>query len=76
MYRHPAVKIVREKAELIVRRLFDAYLADPKTMPRDWAAKASDGERARAVADYIAGMTDRFAAQEHARLFDGPMDLR
>jgi dGTPase len=76
MYRHPAVRRVRDKAEMIVRRLFDAYLADPSTMPRDWAAKAGEGERARAVADYIAGMTDRFATQEHARLFDGPMDLR
>jgi dGTPase len=45
-------------------------------MPPDWAAKARQGERARAVADYIAGMTDRFAIAEHARLFDGPPDLR
>jgi len=45
-------------------------------MPRGWAAKAGEGARARAVADYIAGMTDRFAVQEHARIFDGPMDLR
>ena len=73
---HPAVKRVRENAETIVRRLFEAYLADPSMMPRDWAAKAGEGERARAVADYIAGMTDRFASQEYARLFDGPMDLR
>jgi dGTPase len=45
-------------------------------MPPEWAAKAEQGERARAVADYIAGMTDRFAIAEHARLFDGPPDLR
>jgi dGTPase len=76
MYRHPEVRKVRERADAIVRRLFKAYVADPFAMPPDWAAKASQGERARAVADYIAGMTDRFAIAEHARLFDGPSDLR
>ena len=76
MYRHPKVQAVREKANAIVRRLFSAYMADPSAMPADWAAKAGAGEEARAVADYIAGMTDRFAVQEHARLFDGPPDLR
>ncbi len=76
MYRHPAVLAVRDKADAIVRRLFGAYMADPSVMPRDWAAKAEQGERARAVADYIAGMTDRFAVHENARLFDGPLDSR
>ena len=59
-----------------MRRLFEAYLSDPSTMPGNWAAKAGQGERARAVADYIAGMTDRFAIYEHARLFDGSPELR
>ena len=76
MYRHPSVLAVRDKADAIVRRLFGAYMADPSAMPRDWAAKAERSERARAVADYIAGMTDRFAIHENARLFDGPLDLR
>ncbi len=76
MYRHPAVQAVREKADAIVRRLFSAYMADPAAMPADWTARAAAGDRARAVADYIAGMTDRFAVHEHARLFDGPADLR
>ena len=76
MYRHPSVKSVRDKADAIVRRLFEAYLGDPSIMPPGWAEKAGEGERARAVADYIAGMTDRFAIQEHARLFDGAMELR
>ena len=67
---------MRERADAIVRRLFKAYVTDPSAMPPDWAAKACQGERARAVADYIAGMTDRFAIAEHARLFDGPSDLR
>jgi len=76
MYRHPAVASVRNKADAIVRRLFEVYLGDPFMMPKPWAEKAGQGERARAVADYIAGMTDRFAIHEHARLFDGPADLR
>ncbi len=76
MYRHPEVQAVREKADAIVRRLFEAYIADPSLMPADWAAKAAAESRARAVADYIAGMTDRFAVHENARLFDGPTDLR
>jgi dGTPase len=76
MYRHPSVLAVRDKADAILRRLFGAYMADPSAMPRDWAAKAEQGERARAVADYTAGMTDRFAVHENARLFDGPTDLR
>ncbi|MBV8103375.1 MAG: deoxyguanosinetriphosphate triphosphohydrolase [Hyphomicrobiales bacterium] len=76
MYRHPSVQRARDQADAIVRRLFEAYLADPSTMPTDWAAKAGQGERARAVADYIAGMTDRFAIHEHARLFDGSPELR
>jgi dGTPase len=76
MYRHGEVLRVRERADAIVRRLFKAYVTDPSAMPPDWAAKACQGERARAVADYIAGMTDRFAIAEHGRLFDGPSDLR
>ena len=76
MYRHPSVRAVRDKADAIVRRLFEAYMADPSLMPGGWAAKAGQGDRARAVADYIAGMTDRFAVHEHSRLFDGSPDLR
>ena len=75
MYRHPDVRKVREQADAIVRRLFEAYLRDPSAMPAEWAAKAGQG-RARAAADYIAGMTDRFAIAEHARLFDRSPDLR
>ena len=76
MYRHPNVRKVRDEADAIVRRLFKAYFSDPSAMPPEWAAKADAQGRARAVADYIAGMTDRFAIAEHARLFDGASDLR
>jgi dGTPase len=79
MYRHAEVKRVREKADLVVRRLFAAFFADPAAMPGEWAsaaAAADEGARARLAADYIAGMTDRFAISEHRRLFDEAPDLR
>ena len=76
MYRHPSVRKVREQVDAIVRRLFKAYMSDPSAMPPEWAAKADGQARARAVADYIAGMTDRFAIAEHVRLFDGASELR
>jgi dGTPase len=49
----------------MVRELFQAYLGDPSAMPADHASRS---DLPRAVADYIAGMTDRFAAREHERL--------
>ncbi|WP_158817579.1 deoxyguanosinetriphosphate triphosphohydrolase [Methylocapsa sp. S129] len=79
MYRHPEVKRVRERADFVVRRLFAAFSSDPATMPEEWAvgaAGAGESDRARLAADYIAGMTDRFAIAEHRRLFDDAPDLR
>jgi dGTPase len=65
LYRHPQVVATTGQARRVVRELFDAYLDQPRQMPPDFAARP-DG--ARAVADYIAGMTDRFAGREHERL--------
>jgi dGTPase len=76
MYRHPEVRRVREKADAMVRALFGAYLASPALLPAEWAVRAALAEPARAVADYIAGMTDRFALNEYRRLFDPGADLR
>jgi dGTPase len=83
MYRHAEVARVREAADRVVRRLFRAFFDEPAKMPQEWsemaaAAAGRDGEkgRARAVADYIAGMTDRFAIAEHRRIFDEAPDLR
>ncbi len=78
MYRHPQVTQVRARAEAVVRALFSAYVADPAAMPPDWAAKAgaTASARAHAAADYIAGMTDRFALNEYRRLFDPTANLR
>lgn len=73
MYRHPRVMRIREDAAQVVRDLFTRFLADPERMPEEWRAGLADGDQARLtrrVADYIAGMTDRYALDEHARLFD------
>lgn len=82
LYHHHQVYRIMVKAQRVVRELFAALLADPRLMPPDFfdAARrleSRDGEtgRARVVADYVAGMTDRFALDEYERLFD-PRRLR
>ncbi|MCJ0764991.1 deoxyguanosinetriphosphate triphosphohydrolase [Variovorax terrae] len=71
LYRHPQVMQTTGQAKLVVRELFEAYLAEPQQMQAGFAERtrhANADAAARAVADYIAGMTDRFAAREHERL--------
>lgn len=79
VYRHPRVMTPVETGEAVVRRLFDAYL-ETGDMPGRWAQAyrdAPDGHaRARIVCDFVAGMTDPFALDEHARLFDVRPDFR
>jgi dGTPase len=73
MYRHPDVVEQRRMADRVVRELFDAYLADPALMPHDWGAGLAEAGRAvkaRSACDFLAGMTDNYAIDEHRRLFD------
>ena len=74
MYRHYKVRRMRNKAAGVVRNLFDIFHNDSGLMPEEWSAAAvaagSEELRARIVADYIAGMTDRFALEEHRVLTD------
>jgi dGTPase len=56
------------KARRIVTELFHAFCSDPQLLPPQYQA-GSAGDKARMVADYIAGMTDRYAMREHRRLF-------
>lgn len=65
LYRHPQVMETTDWARGVVRDLFAVYLAKPQEMP---AAYAQRSDVPRAVADYLSGMTDRFATREHARL--------
>jgi dGTPase len=69
-YRHHLVVRMADKAERILRDLWRAYVGDPRQLPPQ-ALKGAEGEPdARAIADYVAGMTDRFAMDEHRKLFD------
>ena len=69
-YRHHLVVRMADKAERILRDLWRVYLADPRQLPPQ-ALRAAEAEPpARAIADYVAGMTDRFAMDEHRKLFD------
>lgn len=73
MYRHPRVLQIMERAQRVVRDLFEAYCADPKLLPADWREESFTDDRsrhARQVCDFIAGMTDRYALDQHKRLFD------
>jgi dGTPase len=71
LYRHPQVMETTGQAQEVVRALFSAYMAVPTEMKASFTHRALSGDdtaRARAVADFIAGMTDRFAMREHERL--------
>jgi dGTPase len=77
LYKHHQVYRVMHKARRIVRELFEALFADIRLLPPEFHAAAAKAEaesgdtgRARVVADYVAGMTDRYAQDEHARLYD------
>jgi dGTPase len=72
LYRHYRVSRMAAKAARVIEQLFQAYMSDPEQMPGHVLARVRrDGEeQARVVADYIAGMTDRFALQEYSKLFD------
>jgi dGTPase len=69
LYRHPQVTATSQLGQQIVRELFAAYDADPTQLPNEGLRQSTVNESAqRTVADYIAGMTDRFATKEHRRL--------
>lgn len=77
MYRHFRVNREMSKCKRVVRALFELFMAEPNTLPTEWqrdiTTQGGDADavvRARHVADYIAGMTDRFALAEYGRLFD------
>ncbi|KAF0117742.1 MAG: dGTPase [Rhodospirillaceae bacterium] len=76
MYRHDMVNRMTHTAQKVVTDLFDTFVSDPRLLPEDWQRQV-DGTHtpatARLVADYIAGMTDRYAIKEHARLLNPGM---
>jgi dGTPase len=75
MYRHYKVNRMMSQARRIVKELFQLFLSEPDTLPHPWRARAAAAgdnmsRRARVVCDYIAGMTDTYAHDEHRRLFN------
>jgi dGTPase len=79
MYRHARVMRVMDEAAGVLRDLFARYSAHPGDLPAEWREGLdglAEAARARRIADFIAGMTDRFALAEHARLFDSTPELR
>ena len=82
LYKHERVVAMTRRANQIVEGLFETYINDVHAMPRDhavraqeWNAETGPAGRARAVADYVAGMTDRYAYSEYRRLVDSEMTL-
>ncbi len=79
MYRHERVNRIMAEAQRVVRELFAHFMAHPREMPPSWHAdleSLDENRLARRVTDYIAGMTDRYALDQHARFFDTTPDLR
>ncbi|HEX3710448.1 MAG TPA: deoxyguanosinetriphosphate triphosphohydrolase [Pseudolabrys sp.] len=79
MYRHARVMSVMQDAERVVRDLFGHYVGTPTDLPSEWREgmeRLDDKARMLRVADYIAGMTDRYALIEHARYFSQTPELR
>ncbi len=73
MYRHPSVNRMMSKAKRVLAEMFRLLMDEPDLLPDEWRVQAKgcrDSARARIVADYIAGMTDRYALKEHRALFD------
>jgi dGTPase len=73
MYRHYKVNRMASKARRVVRDLFNFYLSEPECLPTEWRVRAEavdEMKKARLIADFIAGMTDRYALLEYRKLFD------
>ena len=73
LYKHPDVLEMTSQANYIIKDLFSAYIADIKLLPKDYyqynLKKINKNDKERVICDYIAGMTDRFALQEHIKLY-------
>ena len=79
LYRHPRVTSTMEAAGRVVSDLFARYLTRPSDLPAEWRDRVEavdERTRARGIADFIAGMTDRFALDQHRRFFDSTPELR
>jgi dGTPase len=69
LYRHYQVMRVMQRARRVVSELFEAFMAEPRLLPSQYQTRLEQHNQARTIADYIAGMTDRYAIKEHQRIF-------
>ncbi|PJB71921.1 MAG: deoxyguanosinetriphosphate triphosphohydrolase [Alphaproteobacteria bacterium CG_4_9_14_3_um_filter_47_13] len=82
MYKHYEVCRTMAKVSRIIEDIYGAYISQSELLPDDWQARlreegaTNETAHARVIADYIAGMTDRYAVREHERLFDPKWDLQ
>jgi len=83
LYRHERVMEMTTRANCVVTGLFELYFSDPSSMPQEhaekaeqWADEQGETGRARAVADYVAGMTDRYALSAYQRLIDATINFQ
>ncbi len=70
LYAHPRIERMKDKSRRILHALYERYRANPKLLPRDFFERIERDGVERTIADYIAGMTDRYAIQEYLKLFD------
>jgi dGTPase len=75
MYRHPRIAGSMTRAQAVVTDLYEGFVADPSLLPAEWAQAARDAIPGTVARDYIAGMTDRFALAEYARVFHNEIQL-
>jgi dGTPase len=79
LYRHDRIMRIMGEAQRVVRELFSHYIEHPDDLPPEWSSgldRADQSATARRIADFIAGMTDRYAMVEHSRLFGATPELR
>ena len=70
LYQHHRIERMKDKARRVLRSLFERYTDNPKLLPGSARRRSADGSQERMIADYIAGMTDRYAIEEFRRLYD------
>ena len=70
LYRHQRIERMKDKARRILLALFERYRDNPRLLPEETRRRGAEESLERTIADYIAGMTDRYAIEEHQRLFD------
>jgi dGTPase len=75
MYRHARIEASMIRARAVVTDLYEAFVAEPSLLPPDWAQAAENAVPGTVARDYIAGMTDRFALAEYARVFKNEITL-